>query len=60
MEKIAQLMVMLLKHTKPAPAEKGEGLSRAKVEIDKKVLEEVKQGVAELLESFPLYPELVI
>ncbi|MBS0620244.1 MAG: glycine hydroxymethyltransferase [Verrucomicrobia bacterium] len=60
MEQIAGLIVDLLRHTKPAAAEKGEGVSRAKVEIDSKALARVHHGVASLLAAFPLYPEIVI
>jgi len=57
---IADSIVELLRNTKPALDEKGNGMSRTKVEIDPKVLSAVQKRVAELLSSFPLYPELVI
>ncbi len=60
MERIADLLVELLRATRPAIAEKTNEPSRAKVEIDQKVLAQVKEGIAELLSSFPLYPELII
>jgi glycine hydroxymethyltransferase len=59
MAEIANVIVELFKHTKPAPDEKG-GFSRAKVEIDRKVLANVQERIATLLNSYPLYPELVI
>lgn len=59
MEKIADAIIELLRHTKPASDEKG-GFSRAKVVIEHKVLAEVQKKIAEILGSFPLYPELVI
>ncbi len=59
MAEIADVIVELLKVTKPALDEKG-GLSRAKVDIDRKVLASVQKRVAILLNSYPLYPELVI
>lgn len=59
MVEIAGMIVELLKATKPALDEKG-GLSRAKVEIDPKVLITVQKRAATLLSSYPLYPELVI
>jgi glycine hydroxymethyltransferase len=60
MQEIADVIVDLLQHTKPAPDEKGTGFSRAKVEIDPKVLANVQKRVAALLSAYPLYPELVI
>jgi glycine hydroxymethyltransferase len=60
MAEVADLVVTLLRATKPAPAEKGEGYSRAKILIDPKALATVQRRVGELLELFPLYPELVI
>ena len=59
MAKIADAIIKLLQNTKPAPDEKG-GKSRAKVEIDHKILAHVQAAVKELLNSYPLYPELVI
>jgi glycine hydroxymethyltransferase len=56
---IADAIVELLQHTKPATDEKG-ALSRAKTEIDRGVLANVQKRVATLLSSYPLYPELVI
>ena len=60
MRLIADLIVDLLRATKPAVAEKGGEMSRAKVEIEPNALGSVKYRVAELLHAFPLYPELVI
>ena len=60
MKLIANWIHALLENTKPAPAEKGEGLSRAKVEIEPHILNQVKEDVAALLKTFPLYPELDI
>jgi glycine hydroxymethyltransferase len=54
MKQIAEQIVLLLRATKPAPD------SRAKVEIDPKILTGVQKQVDALLERFPLYPELVI
>jgi glycine hydroxymethyltransferase len=59
MAEIADVIVELLKHTKPASDEKG-GFSRTKVEIDRKVLAKVQNRVSALLSAYPLYPELVI
>ncbi len=59
MAEIGDAIVDLLKHTKPALDEKNNP-SRAKVDIDRKVLAHVQSRVAALLSAFPLYPELVI
>lgn len=60
MKEIAILVYELLKACKPAISEKNNEPSRAKVEIDPSVLDAVRQGIAALLQSYPLYPELVI
>jgi len=64
MEEVGDLIVTLLKASKPAPgpasAEKSGEMSRAKVVIDPKVLAAVHARIADLLKQFPLYPELVI
>jgi glycine hydroxymethyltransferase len=60
MEEIAECMVDLLKATKAAPGEKAGEKSRAKVEIEPAVKVKVQKRVADLLQQFPLYPELVI
>ncbi len=60
MRLIGDLIVKLLRGTKPALSEKGGEKSRAKIEIEPQVLSSVKRQVAELLGAFPLYPELVI
>lgn len=59
MVEIADAIVELLRHTKPASDEKG-GSSRSKVEIDRKVLANVQNRIATLLNTYPLYPELVL
>lgn len=60
MKEVGELICDLLKNTKPAPAESGEGLSRAKVIIEPKVLDSVRKRVKSLLDAYPLYPELMI
>lgn len=60
MRQIADLMVDLLKATKSTRLKNNEQLSKAKVEIDARVLEKVKKEIGELLAVFPLYPELEI
>jgi glycine hydroxymethyltransferase len=59
MKVIAEMIVQILKGTKPAMNEKGEK-SKAKIEIDPAMLQEIREGVKALLKNFPLYPELVI
>lgn len=58
MAEIAEVIVELLKHTKPAVDEKG--TTRSKVEIDHKMLAGLQKRVGDLLSAYPLYPELVI
>ncbi len=60
MEIIGDLIVELLRATKPARSEKSGEPSRAKVDADPIVLSRVKLSVSELLAAFPLYPELQI
>lgn len=60
MSEIANIIVELLRHTRAAPDEKGSGMSRAKIEIDEKVLADIHSRVATLLNTYPLYPELMI
>jgi glycine hydroxymethyltransferase len=60
MHRIGDLIVELLRATRPAISEKSNEASRAKVNIDHSVLDHVKKGIAELLAAFPLYPELII
>ena len=58
MRQIADLMVDLLQATQSARLKNDRDISKAKVEIDARVLERVKKEVDELLRAFPLYPEL--
>jgi glycine hydroxymethyltransferase len=60
MKEIAELIVRLLKATKPAPAEKEGTYSKAKTLIDPTTLDEVRKRARALLSRFPLYPELDI
>jgi glycine hydroxymethyltransferase len=59
MKKIAGWIVEILKHSKALVSEK-EGISRAKVQTDPKVLARVSKEIDELLQEFPLYPELIV
>lgn len=54
---IADWIYLLLKHTKPAKAERGN--SRSLLEIDATVLKEVQMHTRGLLKRFPLYPDLI-
>lgn len=60
MHMVGDLIVELLRATRPAHDEKSNKPSRAKVEIDQHVLARVKKSIAELLTAFPLYPEVII
>lgn len=60
MRKIADLIVKLLKTTKPAMV-KGKNIpSRAGIETEEKVIEEVKSEILSMLQQFPLYPEIIL
>ena len=58
MEFIGKSIVKVLRNTKPLVI--NGKTSKAKYEIDQKVLEEVRNDVKEVLQNFPLYPELLI
>jgi glycine hydroxymethyltransferase len=60
MEEIADCIYTLLKGARSIPPEAGKEQSRAKVFVDPKVTEEVRLRGKDLLDSFPLYPELLI
>ncbi|MDN3505996.1 MAG: glycine hydroxymethyltransferase [Simkaniaceae bacterium] len=60
MESIGKFIVSTLQGSKPAYSEKLKGPGRVNVEVDPKILERVRSEVNELLEGFPLYPELVV
>lgn len=60
MKHIGELIVRLLKATRPAIAEKTGEPSRAKVHTESDVLSKVRSEIAEMLSAFPLYPELII
>jgi glycine hydroxymethyltransferase len=51
---IARLIAKVLKNVQP------EAGNKARFALDKNILEEAKKEVAELLQRFPLYPELII
>ena len=60
MKKIANIIYDVLKNAKPSINKKTNKNSKAKVEIDDKVLESAKKEVNSLLSKFLLYPELII
>ena len=60
MRQMGDLIVELLRHTKPAPAESGKEPNRSKSVTEHEPLRRVREGVSDLLRAFPLYPELVI
>lgn len=60
MKEIAEIIYLILSHTKPAIVQKTGQPSKANIEIDQKVLSQAKVRVAELLSHYPLYPEIEI
>lgn len=60
MVKIAHLIYDQLKHTKPAIETSTGNMSKAKVVVDEKIANRIKSDVKELLDSFPLYPEILL
>jgi glycine hydroxymethyltransferase len=60
MRLIASVIHDVLKGSKAEVNSKGEGPSKAKVVIDNKVLQKARKEIGELLQKFPLYPELAI
>lgn len=60
MQRIANIIYTLLKNTKRGINPKTKHPSRANAVTEEKVLQECRDKVYELLEDFPLYPEIVI
>lgn len=60
MAKIGELIYNLLQNTKPADDPKSGKKSMSKTLTDEKVLEATKRSVEEMVQSFPLYPELCV
>jgi glycine hydroxymethyltransferase len=60
MKLVAGWVVDILKNSKAVFSEKEGELSRAKAKTDAKVLAKVHTEIKELLEQFPLYPELAL
>jgi glycine hydroxymethyltransferase len=60
MKQIANWIVDLLSVTRPAPGDKLEELSRAKVQVEPSILSQVQNNCSALLQRFPLYPEITL
>jgi glycine hydroxymethyltransferase len=60
MDEIADIIVMVLQNTKPAPMQKTGQPSRTHSVTEPAILNQVKGRVKALLQRFPLYPELTI
>ncbi len=60
MKEIAAIVVELLKTSVVATDPKTNGPSRSKLKADEKVLHSARKRVKQLLEKFPLYPELLV
>ncbi|MDP1880851.1 MAG: glycine hydroxymethyltransferase [Parachlamydiaceae bacterium] len=60
MYEIADVIITILINTKPAMIEKTGQLSKANGITDPLVLEEAKKRIAQLLNRYPLYPEIEI
>lgn len=59
MDEIADCMVDILSHTTPQKTASGQ-ISRAKSQTDPKILQKTKTRITQLLQRFPLYPELLL
>ena len=57
MKEVAGIFENVLKHTTAVSKKKG-GSSLVKYNLDEAVINEARQGVGDLLQRFPLYPEL--
>lgn len=59
MKKTAKIICDVLSNSKPLPTSKGV-MSKAKVETKADILEKAKSEATEILNEFPLYPELAV
>ncbi len=59
MKQIAKIISAALKHTKASPTASG-AVSKAQVIIDEDIFEKLKANVIELLQAYPLYPEIEV
>ncbi len=57
MKKIAKIIACALKNTKSAPAMSG-GNSKSQILTDPVVFDDLKRQVSDLMQEFPLYPEI--
>jgi glycine hydroxymethyltransferase len=60
MREIADIIHLVLSHTKPGISPKTGQISKAVGIVEEKILESAKQRVGDLLGRFPLYPEIEI
>ena len=60
MRLIARTIFNILKGARPRYSEKLQAPGRAEVDVDTQGMKHAKEQVKELLEAFPLYPELII
>ena len=60
MKILAKVIANILKNTKPSINSKTGEASKANYVTDKKILEDSKETIRELLGKFPLYPELIL
>ncbi len=58
MKEIASILALVLKNTKPILSH--DGLSKAKFEIDDRIVQEARRRVKDLLKKHPLYPEIIL
>jgi glycine hydroxymethyltransferase len=58
MQEIASIILDILSHTKPAIVQKTSELSRANAITEPEILEKARIRVMQLLNKFPLYPEI--
>lgn len=58
MEEIADLIISVLENTKPSLVEKTGQPSKANCIVDPTALEAAKSRISDLLQQFPLYPEI--
>jgi glycine hydroxymethyltransferase len=57
MSEIAAIVALVLKHTTPATTKSG-ALDKAKYKLDDEIRRQARARVDELLQSFPVYPEI--
>jgi glycine hydroxymethyltransferase len=60
MKEIADILFQLLKTAKVAIDPKTKAPSRSKLQVEEPMLRSSRERVKDLLEKFPLYPELIV